>query len=98
MNAGNWKATLHDAIVESINVNWADREVVINLKAFSEQGENAISYILKFEHVKGVQIPHESPWGESESINSISVEDETCKIEMQSGDVVQVSESRFRFD
>jgi hypothetical protein len=35
------KLPLHDAIVESINVNWADREVVINLKAFSEQGENA---------------------------------------------------------
>ena len=88
---------LHDAIVDSINVNWVTKEVVINLKVFSKKGENAIPHSLIFKQVKSIKIPHESPWGESESINSASVESGICQIEMQSGDVISILAKDFRF-
>lgn len=89
---------LHDAILEKIIVNWSGREVTIILKAFSKAGKNAIPHALKFGQVNDIQIPHKSPWGESKFINAVSVKNDICKIEMQSGDEIYISAERFQFD
>ncbi len=83
--------------MNSVNINWATSQVEIYLKAFSEIGKDAIPHILKFENVKDIQIPHKSPWGDSVQINRVTVEQGTYKIEMQSGDTIQVLASRFSF-
>jgi hypothetical protein len=92
------KLPLHDATLESIKVDWGSREVAINLKVYTSRNSSVEPYVLKFEKVNNIQAPHDSPWGDSESINRVTVEDKKIKIEIQSGDVIEVSAEIFGFD
>ena len=88
---------LHDAIIERVEVVWSDRIVKIQLKAFTEKGKNAVPHSLQFDEVTNIQVPHESPWGDSVFINGVSGANGTCKIEMQSGDLISISATSYKF-
>jgi len=89
---------LHDALIESITINWLEKTVEVKLRAFIYKGSDAIPCILKFYDVSDTQIPHNHPWGESQFINVVSGSKESVFIEMQSGDIIRITGSGFNFD
>ena len=89
---------LHDAILGEININWENRIVEIHLQAFVKQGSKALPHLLKFEGVSNIEVPHNSPWGESFFVNDVSLVDDCCEVEMQSGDVVKIVAESFSFE
>ena len=92
------KLSLHDAILETIEINWANSIVVLNLKAFVVNGKNAIPSKLEFNAVTNLVIPHKSEWGNSSSINSVRISNNQYTIEMQSGDILTIEAESFSFE
>ncbi len=89
---------LHDAVVENIDIKWGSSFVGINLYAFVNKAERALPFILKFIGVTEIQVPHNSPWGESVYVNRVGVENERFYIEMQSGDMLAIKANDFKFE
>ncbi len=89
---------LHDALLNSIEINWPARCVEIRLSAFVVKGNDSVPHLLKFEEVTNTHAPHESPWGESLFINEVSVLDGTVTIEMQTGDKLTISAGSYSFE
>ena len=79
---------LHDAVLQGVFVDWKGRSVALSLMVFTKTEENASPHTLSFENVSRVELPHSSPWGESDSVNSGRVVGSNFEIEMQSGDVL----------
>ncbi len=89
---------LHDAIVQEILINWPEKRVVLKLKAFLDRSRNAVSCELIFGGVTKAIVPHEAPWGESSCINEARSDGAFYKIEMQTGDIVQIEASDYAFE
>lgn len=88
---------LHDSIVSSINLRWAEHRVEILLSAFVEKGQMAKPCRLEFHGVTNFEAPHAAPWGESASINGVSEVARGFELEMQSGDVIKIEAAGFSF-
>ena len=79
--------TLHDAVLIQLSLNWKDRTCV----AYVSLVGSAEASIL-WSDVRFAAVPHEAPWGESASINSVCITaDGVSEIEMQSGDTIRIS-------
>ena len=88
---------LHDALLESVEMRWAESTCVMKLKAFVSRTEHAKPHQLVFEGVTGLSIPKQAPWGSSNAINTAGGSPGRFRIEMQSGDLIEVTAKGFRF-
>ncbi|NMP01462.1 hypothetical protein HHE94_01810 [Pseudoalteromonas arctica] len=88
---------LHDAILNTININWENRSVIFNLNVFTVKGGDALSHQLTFENASNIEVPHNSPWGDSIFINGVSIIEDNYEIEIQSGDVIKITAEKYSF-
>jgi hypothetical protein len=78
---------LHDASLESVNMNWQKAEVSATVVLLGGVGA-----MLTFHEVTAAVLPRELPWGPSTSINEArTLPDGKYEIEMQSGDTLRIS-------
>ncbi len=79
---------MHDWTLVSLFVNWKESCLVIKLL-----NNNSVPIDVVLEGIKSVSIPKWEEWGESLSINTFNVIDDstfkTLEIEMQSGDIIK---------
>lgn len=79
---------MHDWTLVSLFVNWKDSSLIIKLL-----NNNSLPVDIVLEGIKSVSIPKWDEWGESISINTFNVIDDstykTMEIEMQSGDIIK---------
>lgn len=74
----------HDSLLKDFAFQW--EEGIVKIHVLSNDGlEN-----LKMENIKKIEIPRNYPWGKSNLINEISYSSPFLKIEMQSGDIIQI--------
>jgi len=85
---------LHDAPVQEIKVEWGARCCVISLNVFLRQGERASPCQIRFDGVAEVHVPMRSSWGKSIAVNTHAQVGKTYRLEMQSGDMIQVVAER----
>ncbi len=90
--------TLHDATLVSISVEWEEGKCTLDLRSW----EGGIELKQLNAHgLRKLALTHQSPWGESSSINSVSLrrgedtDHSELEIEMQSGDVLTAWAKRF---
>jgi hypothetical protein len=87
--------TLHDAVLQRIEVDWETGTVVLML--------SLVGYIpveLRCTQLISLVAPRRAPWGESPSINAIAGPEPVgdhhrIAIEMQSGDVIVLEAASF---
>ena len=81
---------LHDATLLRINVDWRSAELACTFRV-QVRGTRLVK--LLGTQLTSLVCPKMSPWGQSVSVNEISVCDaesgRALKIEMQSGDVIE---------
>ncbi|MDD2724126.1 MAG: hypothetical protein PHH59_08925 [Methylovulum sp.] len=84
---------LHDAILNSINVDWKGGICVFQLETFVEK-----NCLLVFNGLSQINIPRHEPWGASISVNSLrQVGNSKFEIEIQSGDVISIFATDWAF-
>jgi hypothetical protein len=88
---------LHDAVLTAIHMSWSERVCVLELSAFVAPGSHAVPCCLTFHGVSDLRVPHEESWGTSSSVNGGTAHGGVFKIEMQSGDVIEVKAHEFSF-
>ena len=88
---------LHDATLKSVQYNWGDSKVSLTFSVYTLELKGTISYQLIFEGCSDLHITHLIEWGESSSVNTLVMENESYKIEMQSGDVITLKSKGFSF-
>ena len=88
---------LHDAVVRDIELSWANKRCCFHLSAFARGGVDATPHMLVFEGVRLLSMPHNEPWGPSSCVNAVSEAGGTFRIEMQSGDVIELTAASFAF-
>ena|SRR5437868_13397383 len=88
---------LHDALLRSVTLAWERKVCQLDLLAFAQSGGSATPHVLEFCGVTSLVIPHNEPWGPSSSINSVSCSRGLFRIEMQSGDIIELAASHFTF-
>ena len=88
---------LHDAVLKSVRLEWAEKLCVLEFSAFIEQLDKIASCRLTFHEVREFHMSCMEPWGPSSSINGGVVDDGRYQIEMQSGDVIKVQAQSFSF-
>ena len=81
---------LHDARVSDVVVDWEKKRCRFKLSVFTTPGRSAKPHTLTFEGVTLLVMSHEEPWGPSSFVNSLSSSNGHFKIEMQSGDIIEV--------
>jgi hypothetical protein len=89
---------LHDAIVQEILISWPEKRVILKLEAFLDPSRNAVPCQLVFGGVTNAVVPHQAPWGESSCINEARSDGALYKIEMQTGDILQIEASVYAFE
>jgi len=89
--------SLHDAVLDSIKINWSKFTAELSVFAFVDKDTPAVEHKLVFFGVKDISCPHLSPWGDSNSINNVFEAPGEYKIEMQSGDVITIKCDKFEF-
>lgn len=88
---------LHDAVLRSIEVDWEKKRCVLRLSAFVTPNREAAPHALAFEGVTLLTVPHDEPWGQSSFVNSACTVADGFRIEMQSGDVIELRATNFAF-
>jgi hypothetical protein len=88
---------LHDAVLKSVQVDWEMKRCSFEVAAFTQCGTDAGPRVLAFEGVRSVTIPHDEPWGPSSCINQFHAAGDQFRIEMQSGDVIELTAASFIF-
>ena len=87
------KLPLHDAVLRTVQVDWAARSCVLTLD--TSEADNCQ---LIFNGITELAIPRHEPWGPSVSINSLACRGPTrFTIEMQSGDVLGIDAAIWQF-
>ena len=89
---------LHDASLNSIEINWKNKTISINIGAFIKNSKAAEDSELLFTGVSFFEMPHFSPWGNSHYINSVNVKDDFYFVEMQSGDIIKIRADELEFN
>ena len=86
---------MHDAVLESIVYDWPNNEVTLIDLLCSTMPSR---FTIIFEGVLHLNVPNKSEWGPSNSINEVFDKHEgVYSVQMQSGDVLSISASTFRF-
>lgn len=86
----------HDATLIDITYNWKQKQASCSLLAFlNGTNSDAIPCQIQFSDVTSLQIPHQSPWGESDTVATISQKEQTVTIEMQSGDNIIITAKQY---
>lgn len=83
----NIDESFHDYILDEIKFNWKEKNISITLKGFDDD------YELVVQEFTSAIIPRHDPWGPSDMVNEISIEQKTqtlVQVEMQSGDVLKI--------
>ena len=86
---------MHDWTLVSILMDWQSARVTINLQ------DHASTKTVVAEGVQDLRVPHECGWGPSVSVNeaypieSLSTGLKRLRIEMQSGDVIEIVADEF---
>ena len=84
---------LHDAILESIEINWEGATAILRLGLV---GDPPPKLALAFSGLREAHIPRDEPWGPSVFVNATEYADGsdegdlTLRLEMQSGDVIRL--------
>ncbi|MCM3900305.1 MAG: hypothetical protein ND866_01210 [Pyrinomonadaceae bacterium] len=82
---------LHDATLKTINVDWQAKVCVITVDALLNVEREPVDCAIRWEGVSCVEVQHNSPWGESISVNQQRLESENVYVlEMQSGDEIKI--------
>ena len=98
MEIANFEALpLHDAVLRLIEVNWESKQCRLRLTAFTTPSSVAQPCVLTFDGVTFLSMPHNEPWGPSSSVNTASIANGRFRIEMQSGDAIELSATGFAF-
>jgi hypothetical protein len=77
--------------LSEISVCWNSATAYFVFSPVSLSGERGGNVTLKFQRITSIEIPRETPWGESTHVNEIRHNENCCEIEMQSGDVLRIS-------
>ena len=88
---------LHDAILQSVALNWELKACRFELRAFAKPGEYATPHVLEFTGVSLLAAPHVEAWGSSSSVLSCSQSSGSFFITMQSGDIIEVAASGYTY-
>ncbi len=85
---------LHDATLLDIRVDWGQAECAFRMvRIGSGLGE------LVFTGLRELHVPRENAWGPSNFVYEFNqVAPEVFEVQMQSGDLVKISATSFRFD
>lgn len=86
---------LHDAVLGRVEMLWSEKLCRLHLLVFASPGEPAAPHILEFNGVTLATLPRKEPWGPSSSIMA-SKREGAYKIEMQSGDCLEVEACGFQ--
>ncbi|MBL4687335.1 MAG: hypothetical protein JKY37_22250 [Nannocystaceae bacterium] len=93
-------SALHDATLQMVQLRWAEgtiRVEVIHVGGGVRRGGAIVGV-----GVTGISCGRAFPWGESQSINDVSLGERAgtlvLRIEMQSGDEISVQAKRFSFE
>lgn len=89
------KLPLHDATLKDAVYDWGSMEAVFSGALVSRK---PMQFVLKFNGVSFLSIPHHNDWGQSLSINQLSGSKPDFSIHMQSGDIIRVNANGFTFD
>jgi hypothetical protein len=90
------KRSLHDWTLISITLHWESGKLTAEFR-----GADSAIRLLIAKDVCDLKVPRTYPWGSSVSVNGISLVSETSAerksltIEMQSGDVIEISAADF---
>jgi hypothetical protein len=84
---GGTKISLHDAVLERIEVLWERCICNCIIRPVSPERQTVI---LRFSGVTEVRIPHVNPWGPSSSILEVRESEQSYVLEMQSGDSISI--------
>ena len=83
---------LHDATLVSINVDWKNKLCTVGCTTASGPKQ------IQFGGVRFVRVPMDEPWGPSVSILRQEQNGDVFRIEMQSGDNIEVVATHFTYD
>jgi len=89
---------LHDALLDSIQLDWEAKTCTMTLSVFLTRGVRASPHRLHFTGVTRLSVPHEEPWGASVFVNTATHRDGTYRIEIQSGDTIEITAGQFALD
>ncbi len=86
---------LHDATLSDLRLDWAQGECFVRVSPVGSSKDG----FLVFAGVREVGVPRKNPWGHSASINQFREPSPgTFEIEMQSGDILKVVATTWRFE
>jgi hypothetical protein len=88
---------LHDALLDSIELAWSRKACTLHVHAFVRKDEDATPYLLNFQEMSEFNATFRDSWGPSASLNSVTRSGNSFKIEMQSGDVIEIVAEAFEF-
>jgi hypothetical protein len=87
---------MHDWTLKMINYEWHSARVSLELEDLTSS-----SKVIVAEGVRDLHVPHTNEWGQSVSVNEVSEVEllqsglRRLRIEMQSGDVIQIVALQF---
>ncbi|MCB9341360.1 MAG: hypothetical protein H6577_24820 [Lewinellaceae bacterium] len=89
---------LHDAILEDIKFNWENGGAIMSLKLHEPDADKSSRIKIFCQDVVLLNINRRFDWGKSIHVNeAIKLNRHTIKIEMQSGDNIQIQAAHFDF-
>ncbi len=84
------KTRLHDAVLVSIEMNWAAKTTTVVFRTYPDKMVKLVA-----SGSRNGFVPHCEPWGPSASVNGVREIDvdadvNAVEIEMQSGDIIRI--------
>ena len=86
---------LHDALLESAEARWSEKTIKLRFAVFTDSTKEAAPHVLSFLGVTNFIMRHEEAWGPSDSVLSASYSCGIYRLEMQSGDCIEVEAGSF---
>jgi hypothetical protein len=86
---------LHDAVLHTVQLDWQNGSIRLELHAFVNAGEPAVPVVLRAEQVTLFSCPRQNAWGPSKYVNaartrSLDAGRTRLELELQSGDVLEL--------
>lgn len=98
MGTGNFEALpLHDALLRSVDVDWQEKRCTFQVLAFAKPRSDGTAHVLVFEGVTFLSMTRNEPWGPSSHVNCVSSVGPRFRLEMQSGDIIELTAASFAF-
>ncbi|WP_163339572.1 hypothetical protein [Desulfopila sp. IMCC35008] len=82
---------LHDCTLKDIKVNWKEKSAIFTINMLYKKPQLPIKKTIEFIEVTQILIPRKDSWGSSGSIYEIKYQNNGYLIQMQSGDVIEIS-------